>query len=100
LATTLARLFTLLGPEGLGSPQSGDSHRPETVTLGVGLTEDLARRDFTINAMAMDLNSTVTDLFRGREDLAAGIIRTVGRPQERFAEDGLRMFRAADVQIG
>lgn len=72
-----------------------DSHRPAAVTLGVSLAEDLARRDFTINAMAMDSGGTIVDLFRGQEDLAAGIIRTVGRPEERFAEDGLRMFRAA-----
>ncbi|HWR41854.1 CCA tRNA nucleotidyltransferase [Sporomusa sp.] len=72
-----------------------DSHRPETVELGVSLAEDLARRDFTINAMAMGTDGRIIDLFGGQEDLAAGIIRTVGNPHERFAEDGLRMFRAA-----
>ncbi len=72
-----------------------DSHRPEVVELGVSLAQDLARRDFTINAMAMDADGRIIDMFKGREDLANGIIRAVGNPQERFAEDGLRMFRAA-----
>ncbi|SMC86906.1 CCA tRNA nucleotidyltransferase [Sporomusa malonica] len=72
-----------------------DSHRPEAVRLGVSLREDLARRDFTINAMAMDADGRVIDLFGGQQDLAARLIRAVGNPHERFAEDGLRMFRAA-----
>lgn len=72
-----------------------DSHRPEIVELGVSVREDLARRDFTINAMAMDFSGKIIDLFKGQDDLAAGVIRAVGNPQERFAEDGLRMFRAA-----
>lgn len=72
-----------------------DSHRPETVELGVSLEQDLARRDFTINAMALAADGRIIDLFGGREDLADGIIRVVGSPEERFAEDGLRMFRAA-----
>lgn len=72
-----------------------DSHRPETVTLGVSLEQDLARRDFTINAMAMDVSGQIIDLFGGRKDLAAGVIRAVGNPRQRFTEDGLRMFRAA-----
>lgn len=72
-----------------------DSHRPEAVRLGVSLKEDLARRDFTINAMAMAADGRVIDLFGGQQDIAARLIRTVGNPHERFAEDGLRMFRAA-----
>lgn len=72
-----------------------DSHRPETVNLGVSLEDDLARRDFTINAMAMDATGRIIDLFDGRGDLAAGIIRAVGNPVQRFQEDALRMFRAA-----
>lgn len=72
-----------------------DSHRPEAVTLGVALAEDLARRDFTINAMAMAADGKIIDLFGGQQDLKAKLIRTVGKPEERFAEDGLRMFRAA-----
>lgn len=72
-----------------------DSHRPEAVTLGVSLAQDLSRRDFTINAMAMDAAGNIVDLFGGQQDLAAGVIRAVGDPQQRFAEDALRMFRAA-----
>ena len=72
-----------------------DSHRPESVEFGVSLAEDLARRDFTINAMAMSATGIVVDLFGGRQDLADRLIRTVGNPHNRFAEDGLRMFRAA-----
>ncbi|MDF2875829.1 MAG: cca [Sporomusa sp.] len=72
-----------------------DSHRPEAVEFGVNLAEDLARRDFTINAMAMGTDGRIVDLFGGQQDLAAKLIRTVGNPHNRFAEDGLRMFRAA-----
>ncbi|WP_425059225.1 CCA-adding enzyme [Sporomusa carbonis] len=72
-----------------------DSHRPESVQLGVSLADDLARRDFTINAMALGPDGHVVDLFGGQTDLTAKVIRTVGNPRERFAEDGLRMFRAA-----
>lgn len=72
-----------------------DSHRPEAVTLGVDLAKDLARRDFTFNAMAMAADGKIIDLFGGQRDLKAQLIRTVGKPEERFAEDGLRMFRAA-----
>ena len=58
------------------------------------LADDLARRDFTINAMAMDLSGSITDLFGGREDLARGVIRCVGDAETRFREDALRMLRA------
>ena len=72
-----------------------DSHRPETVSFAASLREDLSRRDFSINAMAMDENGGVIDFFDGQEDLRQGIIRTVGDPLLRFQEDSLRMFRAA-----
>ena len=72
-----------------------DSHRPETVSFAVSLRDDLARRDFSINAMALDESGGVIDFFNGREDLHDGVIRTVGDPLERFQEDSLRMFRAA-----
>lgn len=72
-----------------------DSHRPAAVTLGASLEQDLARRDFTINAMAMNDAGQIIDLFGGQKDLAARLIRAVGEPQQRFAEDGLRLFRAA-----
>ncbi|WP_251136953.1 CCA tRNA nucleotidyltransferase [Exiguobacterium sp. s193] len=70
-----------------------DRRRPDHVTLGVSLEEDLTRRDFTINAMALKPTGLV-DLFGGQADLAAKIIRTVGRPEDRFGEDALRMIRA------
>ena len=59
------------------------------------LYEDLSRRDFTINAMAIDLyNSNIIDPYNGRSDLENKLIRTVGIPEERFREDGLRILRA------
>lgn len=72
-----------------------DSHRPETVSFAASLKEDLARRDFSINAMAMDETGEIIDYFDGQSDLRQGIIRTVGNPLLRFEEDSLRMFRAA-----
>ena len=72
----------------------GDSRHPDAVTFDVGLTGDLSRRDFTMNAMAMDADGTVIDPFGGRGDLARGLIRCVGEPDRRFGEDALRMFRA------
>ncbi len=76
-----------------------DHRRPDDVTFGDALDEDLARRDFTINAMAIPLGADGTpgepiDRFGGREDLAAGILRAVGDPRARFREDALRMLRA------
>jgi len=71
-----------------------DGRRPSTVAFGVELEEDLARRDFTINAMALARDGSVIDPFGGREDLARRHIRCVGDPAERFAEDALRMLRA------
>jgi len=70
------------------------SHRPEYVEYTSDIMEDLSRRDFTINAMAMDLKGNIIDPFGGRKDLEKGIIRAVGDPEERFKEDGLRPFRA------
>ena len=58
------------------------------------LAEDLARRDFTINAMAYAPGEGIIDLYGGRRDLAAGIVRCVGTPADRFAEDALRILRA------
>ena len=72
-----------------------DSHRPESVSFAVSLKQDLARRDFTINAMAMDEAGRIIDYFDGLQDLDCGLIRTVGDALERFQEDSLRMFRAA-----
>ena len=72
-----------------------DGRRPESVRLGVDLLQDLARRDFTINAMALPVGGgELVDPFGGRSDLAARMIRAVGDPLQRFAEDGLRPLRA------
>ncbi len=72
-----------------------DGRRPESVRLGVTLEEDLSRRDFTINAMALPVGGgALVDPFGGRADLAARLIRAVGDPLRRFAEDGLRPLRA------
>ena len=72
-----------------------DGRRPESVVLGVSLEEDLSRRDFTINAMALPVGGgDLVDPFGGQKDLAARMIRAVGDPLLRFAEDGLRPLRA------
>ena len=72
-----------------------DGRRPESVRLGVELAEDLSRRGFTMNAMALPVGGgDLVDPFGGRADLAAGLIRAVGDPLRRFAEDGLRSLRA------
>jgi poly(A) polymerase len=74
---------------------SVDSRKP-VVEFGTDLNEDLFRRDFTINAMALTLPSkTFVDPFNGLADLLAGIIRTPGKPEDSFGDDPLRMLRAA-----
>ncbi|GGL47968.1 CCA tRNA nucleotidyltransferase [Sporolactobacillus putidus] len=70
-----------------------DYRHPNQVVFETTLEKDLMRRDFTINALAMDRSGRVIDLFGGRDDLARGLIRTVGRPEERISEDPLRMMR-------
>jgi tRNA nucleotidyltransferase (CCA-adding enzyme) len=73
-----------------------DGRRPSVVTFHGDLTEDLARRDFTVNAMAWDpLAGELRDPFGGARDLGRRIVRAVGDARERFAEDGLRPLRAA-----
>jgi tRNA nucleotidyltransferase (CCA-adding enzyme) len=71
-----------------------DHRHPDEVYFVSNLTEDLARRDFTINAMAMDKNGNIIDPFSGKKDLAAEVIQTVNQPLDRFNEDPLRMMRA------
>jgi tRNA nucleotidyltransferase (CCA-adding enzyme) len=72
-----------------------DGRRPEKVTFHTDLEADLARRDFTINALAYDpLAREFRDPFGGRRDLRDEIVRAVGDPAERFGEDGLRPLRA------
>ena len=71
------------------------NHRaPEKVEFVSNLREDLDRRDFTINAMALDSNGKLYDYHNGEKDLFSGVIRTVNNPDERFYEDALRMLRA------
>lgn len=71
-----------------------DGRHPDAVSFGVGLREDLARRDFTVNAMALRRDGTLADPFGGQADLDAGLIRCVGNPDRRFQEDALRLLRA------
>lgn len=71
-----------------------DHRRPDHVTFTGNLRDDLARRDFTVNAMAYDPNAGVIDPFGGQQDLARRRIACVGDPAARFAEDGLRILRA------
>lgn len=70
-----------------------DGRRPETVVHTHHIEEDLARRDFTINAMAYG-DAELVDPFDGEADLTAGLIRAVGDPRQRFGEDALRLLRA------
>ena len=79
-----------------------DGRHPEKVNFVINLDEDLARRDFTINAMAYNDTYGLVDLFGGEEDLKDGIIRAVGKAEERFTEDALRMLRALrfSAQLG
>ena len=84
---------------------SSDARRPDVITFLSAIEGDLARRDFTINAMAFGAPSgahgdlvasgSLIDPFGGAADLAAGLLRAVGDPSERFREDALRMLRAA-----
>lgn len=71
-----------------------DFRRPDSVTFVRSLTEDLKRRDFTMNAIAMDEEGLLQDPFGGLKDIENEIIRAVGNPHERFNEDALRMMRA------
>lgn len=73
-----------------------DRRRPDKVEWGKTLEEDLARRDFTINAIALK-TSNIIDPFGGQEDLKKKIIRAVGDPVKRFSEDALRMIRAIRI---
>ena len=79
-----------------------DGRHPKTVSFTGILSDDLMRRDFTINAMAYNETEGLVDLFDGREDLEKGVIRCVREPKERFTEDALRMMRAIrfSAQLG
>ena len=71
-----------------------DKRHPDQIEFVPDLKEDLSRRDFTVNSMAMDLDGKLVDHFNGQKDLKQKIIRTVGAPSERFNEDALRLLRA------
>ncbi len=71
-----------------------DHRRPDSVRFTRDLREDLARRDFTMNAMAYHPQKGLFDPFGGREDIAAGLVRCVGEAERRFNEDALRILRA------
>ena len=79
-----------------------DKRHPDQVKFAQTLEQDLARRDFTINAIALDLKTKpflVIDFFNGQKDLTEKIIRTVGQPEKRFNEDALRMLRAVRFAV-
>ncbi|MFA4999180.1 MAG: HD domain-containing protein [Parcubacteria group bacterium] len=71
-----------------------DYRHPDEIKFADTIQEDLARRDFTINALAVSLKDGIEDPFDGQEDINKKIIRTVGKPEERFKEDALRLMRA------
>lgn len=71
-----------------------NNRKPESVIFTSSIENDLSRRDFTVNAMAMDIDGNIIDPFNGMNDLKNGIIRAVGNPVERFHEDALRILRA------
>lgn len=75
-----------------------DYRRPSSVTFVSSLIEDLKRRDFTMNAIAMDRNGKLIDPFNGQTAIKQRYIQTVGEPEERFNEDALRMMRALRFQ--
>jgi len=81
-----------------------DKRRPDEVTFGVSLLDDLARRDFTVNALALDDKGQITDPYDGQKDIKDKMIRAVGNAPDRFNEDALRTLRAvrlvAELEFG
>ena len=71
-----------------------DKRHPDEVKFATKLEDDLKRRDFTMNAIALDVQGNIIDPYQGQEDIKNKIIRAVGDPEERFSEDALRMMRA------
>ena len=72
-----------------------DARHPDSVEFGNSLEADLKRRDFTVNALAYSVSQGhLVDLYKGQEDIKDRILRAVGKPDERFAEDALRILRA------
>ncbi|MBI2068711.1 MAG: HD domain-containing protein [Candidatus Yanofskybacteria bacterium] len=70
-----------------------DKRHPDEIKFANKLEDDLSRRDFTINAMAIDKDGKIVDLFEGQKDLKNKLVRTVGNPADRFGEDALRLLR-------
>ncbi|MBD3208750.1 MAG: HD domain-containing protein [Candidatus Nealsonbacteria bacterium] len=79
-----------------------DKRHPSQIEFAKNIQDDLARRDFTVNAMAMNKEKKIIDPFEGKKDLKKKLIRAVREPEKRFSEDALRMMRAARfvVQLG
>lgn len=79
-----------------------DRRRPDSVTWGKSVEEDLKRRDFTINAIALKIPDILVDPYDGQKDIERRIVRAVGNPTERFEEDALRIMRAVRIaaQLG
>src|SRR5271154_2593212 len=71
-----------------------DKRHPDEVKFARTIEEDLSRRDFTVNALAMGMDGEIIDPFGGKKDIAKKIIKTVGNAEERFGEDALRLMRA------
>jgi poly(A) polymerase/tRNA nucleotidyltransferase (CCA-adding enzyme) len=76
-----------------------DKRHPDEVRFANNIEDDLSRRDFTVNAMAMDMKGDVVDPFGGARDIKERVIRTVGAPEERFSEDALRLMRAVRFSV-
>jgi len=74
-----------------------DFRRPDSVAFSTKIEDDLKRRDFTFNALALNSKGQLIDLYKGQDDLHSKTIRTVGDPNERFGEDALRMLRAIRI---
>src|SRR6185369_4754081 len=76
-----------------------DNRHPDSVVFSQKIEDDLQRRDFTVNALAYSVSKKqIVDLFKGQKDIQNKIIRTVGEPEKRFTEDGLRILRAVRFQ--
>lgn len=76
-----------------------DNRHPDSVSFSKNIEDDLKRRDFTVNALALDSKGQIIDLYKGQKDLKDKIIRAVGNPSDRFAEDALRMLRAVRFAV-
>jgi putative nucleotidyltransferase with HDIG domain len=76
-----------------------DKRHPDEVKFAANIEDDLSRRDFTVNALAMDMKGDVIDPFGGERDIKDRTLRTVGAPEERFSEDALRLMRAVRFSV-